>query len=78
MVYPRIRPGSDSWRFGTRQPRWLDARFGPIGPYLNARLKLLVAGVQAYSCPPHVIRRLVRPSWWIQVILPRCDCDLDR
>jgi hypothetical protein len=78
MTYPKIRPGSEAWRFRTRQPRWLDARFGPIGPYLNARLKLLAAGVQAYSCPHHVIHRLVRAIWWIQVILPRCDCDPDR
>ena len=78
LVYPRIRPGSEAWRFRIRQPRWLDARFGPIGPYLNARLKLLAAGVQAYSCPRHLIHRLVQAIWWIQVVLPRCDCDPDR
>lgn len=77
-IYPRVRPGSDAWRFRTRQPRWLDARFGPIGPFLNARLKLLGAGVQAYSCPRRLIHRLVRAIWWIQVVLPRCDCDPDR
>lgn len=77
-AYPRIRSGSEAWLFRTRQPRWLDARFGPIGPYLNARLKLLQAGVEAYSCPRHAIHRLVRAIWWIQVILPRCDCDPDR
>jgi hypothetical protein len=77
-VYPRIRPGSDAWWFRLRHPRWLDAHFGPIGPYLNARLKLLDAGVQAYSCPHRVIHRLVRAIWWIQVVLPRCDCDPDR
>jgi hypothetical protein len=78
LVYPRIRPGSEAWRFRTRPPRWLDARFGPIGPFLNARLKLLAAGVQAYSCPRRLIHRLVRAIWWIQVTLPRCDCDPDR
>lgn len=77
-VYPRIRQDSDAWRFRTRAPRWLDARFGLIGPYLNARLKLLAAGVQAYSCPRHLIHRFVRAIWWIQVVLPRCDCDPDR
>jgi hypothetical protein len=77
-IYPRIRSGSDAWRFRTRQPRWLDARFGPIGPFLNERLKLLEAGVQAYSCPRRLIHRLVRAIWWIQVVLPRCDCDPDR
>jgi hypothetical protein len=77
-AFPRIRPGSREWRFRIRAPRWLDARFGPIGPYLNARLKLLAAGVQAYSCPRHLIHRLVRAMWWIRVILPRCRCDPDR
>jgi hypothetical protein len=77
-AFPRIRPGSQEWRFRIRPPRWLDARFGPIGPYLNARLKLLAAGVQAYSCPHHLIHRLVRAIWWIRVILPRCRCDPDR
>lgn len=78
LEYPRIRPGSEAWRFRTRPARWLDARFGPIGPFLNARLKLLAAGVQAYSCPHRLIHRLVQAIWWIQVILPRCDCDPDR
>jgi hypothetical protein len=78
LIYPRIRPGSEAWTFRTRPPRWLDTRFGPMGPFLNARLKLLAAGVQAYSCPLHLIHRLVRAMWWIQVILPRCDCDPDR
>jgi hypothetical protein len=77
-AFPRIRPGSDAWWFRVRQPRWLDARFGPIGPYLNGRLKLLGAGVQAYSCPRHLIHRLVRAMWWIRVVLPRCRCDPDR
>jgi hypothetical protein len=78
LVYPKIRPGMEGWVFRIRPPRWLDARFGPIGPYLNARLKLLAAGVQAYSCPRRLIHRLVRATWWIQVILPRCECDPDR
>ena len=78
VAFPPIRPGSEAWRFRIRQPRWLDARFGPIGPYLNARLKLLAAGVQAYSCPLRLIHRLVRAIWWIRVILPRCRCDPDR
>jgi hypothetical protein len=78
LAYPRIRPDDEAWRFRTRPPRWLDARFGPLGPYLNARLKLLAAGVQAYSCPRERIHRLVRAMWWIQVILPGCDCDPDR
>jgi hypothetical protein len=78
LAFRRIRARSDAWQFRTRPPRWLDARFGPIGPYLNARLKLLAAGVQAYSCPRQLIHRLVRAIWWIQVILPRCDCDPDR
>lgn len=73
-----IHPGSDSLRFRIRPARWLDARFGPIGPFLNVRLKLLAAGVQAYSCPRRLIHRLVRAIWWIQVILPRCTCDPDR
>jgi hypothetical protein len=78
LIYPRIRPGDDAWRFRTRAPRWLDARFGALGPFLNARLKLLAAGVQAYSCPRHLIHRLVHAIWWIQVILPHCACDPDR
>jgi hypothetical protein len=78
IAYPPLRPGSESYRFKTRAPRWLDARFGPIGPYVNARLKLLAAGVQAYSCPRRLIHRLIGAIWWIQVILPRCDCDPDR
>lgn len=45
---------------------------------MNARLKLLAAGVQAYSCPRRLIHRLVRAIWWIQVALLRCDCDPDR
>jgi hypothetical protein len=77
-VFPPIRQGSDARRFRVRPARWLDARFGPIGPFLNARLKLLAAGVQAYSCPRPLIHRLVRAIWWIQVILPRCACDPDR
>jgi hypothetical protein len=77
-VFPTIRPGSKAYRFHIRAARWLDARFGPIGPFLNARLKLLAAGVQAYSCPRRLIHRLVRAIWWIQVILPRCACDPDR
>lgn len=77
-VFPMIRPRSDARRFRIRPARWLDARFGPIGPFLNARLKLLAAGVQAYSCPRRLIHRLVRAIWWIQVILPRCACDPDR
>jgi hypothetical protein len=78
LISPRIRPDSEAWRFRTRPPRWLDAHFGPIGPFLNVRLKLLAAGVQAYSCPHRLIHRLVQAIWWIQVILPRCDCDPDR
>lgn len=78
LAFRRIRSRSDAWQFRTLPPRWLDARFGPIGPYLNARLKPLAAGVQACSCPRHLIHRLVRAIWWIQVILPRCDCDPDR
>ncbi len=77
-VFPMIRLGSDARRFRIRPARWLDARFGPIGPFLNVRLKLLAAGVQAYSCPRRLIHRLVRAIWWIQVILPRCACDPDR
>ena len=77
-VYPRIGSQSDAWRFRIRPPRWLDTRFGPMGPFLNTRLKLLAAGVPVYSCPRHLIRRLVRATWWIRVILPRCDCDPDR
>jgi hypothetical protein len=77
-AFPRILPGSREWRFRIRPPRWLDARYGPMGPYLNARLKLLAAGVQAYSCPRHLIHRLVRAIWWIRVVLPRCPCDPDR
>lgn len=77
-AFPMIHPGSDSLRFRIRPARWLDARFGPIGPFLNVRLKLLAAGVQAYSCPRRLIHRLVRAIWWIQVILPRCTCDPDR
>jgi hypothetical protein len=77
-IYPRIGRGSDAWRFRTRSPRWLDARSGPIGPFLNTRLKLLAAGVPVYSCPRSLIRRIVRATWWIQVVLPRCDCDPDR
>ncbi len=77
-VFPAIPPGSDADRFRIRPPRWLDARFGPIGPFLNARLKLLDAGVQAYSCPRRLIHRLVRAIWWIQVILPHCACAPDR
>jgi hypothetical protein len=77
-AFPRIRPGSREWRFRIRPPRWLDARFGPMGPYLNARLKLLAAGVQAYSCPRHLIHCLVQAIWWIRVVLPRCRCDPDR
>ena len=77
-VFPAIRPGSDARAFRVRPARWLDARFGPIGPFLNVRLKLLAAGVPAYSCPRRLIHRLVRAIWWIQVILPRCSCDPDR
>jgi hypothetical protein len=77
-VFPRIQPGSEARRFRLRPARWLDARFGLIGPFLNARLKLLAAGVQAYSCPRRLIHRLVRAIWWIQVVLPRCACDPDR
>ncbi|MGH2596107.1 MAG: hypothetical protein ACRDH7_09100 [Actinomycetota bacterium] len=77
-VFPMIPPGSDARRFRIRPARWLDARFGPIGPFLNVRLKLLAAGVQAYSCPRRLIHRFVRAIWWIQVILPRCACDPDR
>jgi hypothetical protein len=78
LVYPRIRSSSEAWRFRTRPPRWLDARFGLIGPFLNVRLKLLAAGGQAYSCSRNLIHRLVRAIWWVQVILPGCDCEPDR
>ena len=77
-AFPRIPQGSERLRFRVRQPRWLDARFGRIGPYLNVRLKLLAAGVQVYSCPRPVTRRLVRAMWWVQVLLPDCACDPDR
>ena len=77
-AFPRIRPTSDRWRFRVRQPRWLDARFGRIGPYLNVRLKLLAAGVQVYSCPRFVVQQLVRAMWWVQVLQPDCTCDPDR
>lgn len=78
ILYPAIRPDSPTWRFRMRPPRWLDARAGMLGPFLNARMKLLAAGVQVYSCPTRLIHRLIRAAWWIQVILPACRCDPDR